>query len=260
MMLSVVIPAHNEAESIAPVLRALHAQLVDARIEHELLVVNDNSRDSTEAVLIELEGQITTLRHVNNSPPNGFGMAVRKGLEAIRGNVVAIVMADGSDSPSDLVNFFRKIEEGYDCAFGSRFLPGSVVVDYPPHKLWLNRAFNSGIRLLFGLRYNDVTNAFKMYRAEVIQGLKPFLSHHFNLTVELPLKAIVRGYSYAVIPNSWHNRKSGVSKLQLKEMGSRYIFIVMYCLIERWLSAGDYKKREAPSAQVTGNSLGGNAP
>src|SRR5690606_24317358 len=107
-------------------------------------------------------------------------------------------------------------------------------------------------------------NAFKMYRADVIHGLKPFLSHHFNLTVELPLKAIVRGYTYAILPNSWHNRKAGESKLRIKEMGGRYLFIVIYCLIERWLSAGDYRKKrvdptqENPAQDVSFS--GGNAP
>lgn len=248
MKLSVVIPARNEADSIGPVLHALHRALVEAAIPHELLVVNDNSRDRTATVLTELEAELPTLRHVDNAPPNGFGLAVRAGLERASGDVVAVVMADGSDSPEDLVRFYRKIGEGYDCVFGSRFVPGAAVVDYPPFKLWLNRAFNTGIRVLFGLRYNDVTNAFKMYRIEVVHGLKPFLSHHFNLTVELPLKAIVRGYSYAVLPNRWRNRTAGASSLKLKEMGSRYLFIVMYCLLERWLSAGDYRKRRRETA------------
>ena len=250
MKLSVVIPAHNEADTIAPVLQALYAELRAEDIAHELIVVNDNSRDRTRAVLNVLTESIPTLRFLDNPPPNGFGLAVRHGLEHFDGDVVAIVMADGSDAPRDLVRFFRKIEEGYDCAFGSRFSPGAEVVDYPVLKRWLNRAVNAGIRLLFGLRYNDVTNAFKMYRADVIRGLKPFLSHHFNLTVELPLKAIVRGYSYVVIPNNWYNRKAGVSKLQLKEMGSRYLFIIMYCLIERWLSAGDYHKTRVESGDA----------
>lgn len=256
MKLSVIIPAHNEADSIAPVLHALYDTLSAAGIQHELLVINDNSRDRTRPVVHALAHDIPTLRCLDNPPPNGFGLAVRHGLENFRGDVVAVVMADGSDAPRDLVRFFRKIEEGYDCAFGSRFAPGADVVDYPALKLWLNRVVNGGIRLLFGLRYNDVTNAFKMYRADVIQGLRPFLSHHFNLTVELPLKAIVRGYSYAVIPNSWYNRKSGVSKLQLKEMGSRYLFIIIYCLIERWLSAGDYRKKHDAQAASQTNKTG----
>jgi dolichol-phosphate mannosyltransferase len=109
--------------------------------------------------------------------------------------------------------------------------------------------------VLFGLRYNDVTNAFKMYRANVIQGLKPFLSHHFNLTVEVPLKAIIRGYSYCVIPNTWINRKSGVSKLKIREMGSRYLFIIIYCFIEKWLSRGDYMRKTECQNKVVVNTV-----
>jgi dolichol-phosphate mannosyltransferase len=133
--------------------------------------------------------------------------------------------------------------DNMDCVFGTRFSKESKVVGYPLLKLVLNRIANSFIRLLFGLRYNDMTNAFKLYRRHVIQGLQPILSHHYNLTVELPLKAIVRGYSYSVVPNSWTDRKQGVSKLKIKEMGSRYVFIILYCFIERWLSKGDYHRR-----------------
>ena len=248
MKLSIVIPAHNEAGSIAGTLRELHTALTAENIPHELLVVNDNSRDETETVLLGLAGEIPTLRHLTNPGPNGFGLAVRLGLENMQGAAVAIVMADGSDSPLDVVRFYRKMQEGFDCVFGSRFMKGSEVLDYPVFKKLLNRLFNLMIKTVFRLRYNDVTNAFKMYRAEVIQGLKPFLSHHFNLTVELPLKAIIRGYSYAVLANSWQNRKSGESKLKIKEMGSRYLFIVMYCLIEKSLCSQDYAKKTAVKA------------
>ena len=168
---------------------------------------------------------------------------MRAGLEAFRGDAVAIVMADGSDAPADVVRYYQKLAEGYDCVFGSRFIEGSKVIDYPLHKLFLNRLANLFIRMLFRQRFNDFTNAFKMYRREVIAGLQPLLSHHFNLTVELPLKAIIRGYSFAVIPISWQNRKSGMSKLKIREMGSRYLFIVLYCLIEKQLSRGDYRRR-----------------
>ena len=250
MMLTVVLPARNEADSLPAVLGDLYAALKDAAVPHELLVVNDGSRDATGAVLERLARQIPTLRSIDKGSPHGFGLAVRAGLEDARGKVVAVVMADGSDSPRDVVRFYGKILEGYDCAFGSRFLPGSTLTDYPRHKLYLNRLVNLGIRLLFGLEYNDVTNAFKMYRIEVIQGLKPFLSHHFNLTVELPLKAIIRGYSFAVIPNSWRNRANGESNLKLKEMGSRYLFIILYCLIEKWLCAADYARKKPDSVKV----------
>jgi dolichol-phosphate mannosyltransferase len=157
-------------------------------------------------------------------------------------------MADASDDPKDLVKFWRKLEKGYDCVFGTRWQRGGKTIDYPWPKRVLNRLANTFIQIVMQLRYDDITNAFKLYRREVIEGLQPVISHHFNLTVELPLKAIVRGYSYAVVPNSWTNRKAGESKLKIKEMGSRYLFIVLYCLIEKWLSRKDYhrSKRGAP--------------
>ncbi len=245
MKLSIVIPAHNESAFVAETVRDLHRCLSEEGVPHEIVVVNDNSADGTRAVLDGLKAEIGALRPVDNAGPPGFGLAVRAGLEAAAGEAVAVVMADGSDSPRDVVRFYRKMAEGYDCVFGSRFMPGSRVTDYPPLKLFLNRVFNLLIRILFGLRYNDTTNAFKMYRAETLHGLKPFLSHHFNLTVELPLKAIIRGYSYAVMPNDWRNRPEKKSNLRIKEMGSRYFFIMLYCLIEKWLCSQDYSKKKA---------------
>jgi dolichol-phosphate mannosyltransferase len=247
MKLSVVIPAHNEEGCIEETVRRLSEHLRGEGVDHEILVVNDNSADRTEAILRALAAELPGVRYVNNPPPHGFGMAVRCGLEQYAGDAVAVYMADASDRPADLVRFWRVMEaRGVDCVFGSRFVRGGRTVDYPALKLVINRAANLFIQALFGLRYNDVTNAFKLYRRHAVEGLRPFLSHHFNLTVELPLKAIVRGYSFAVVPNHWINRKAGVSKLKIQEMGSRYLFIVLYCFIERWLSRGDYKcEREA---------------
>jgi dolichol-phosphate mannosyltransferase len=216
-------------------------------IDHEILVINDNSSDATESILNGMKSEIPSLRIIRNVPPHGFGFAVRKGLENYAGDAVAVFMADASDRPEDLIRFFQTMQLlKTDCVFGSRFTRESKVVDYPLFKLYLNRAANKFIQILFGIRYNDTTNAFKLYSRHALDGLQPLLSHHFNLTVELPLKAITRGYSYAVVPNDWINRKSGESKLKIKEMGSRYLFIVLYCLIEKWLSRGDYHR---PSAE-----------
>lgn len=241
--LSVIIPAHNEEGCIEETVRAFHEELKKEKISHELLVINDGSTDKTEHVLKRLEKHIPQLKHINNKKPNGFGFAVRKGLDHFKGEYVAIVMADLSDSPKDLVKYYRKVIEGYDCVFGSRFKKGAKVIDYPIHKLILNRVTNNIIKMLFLIKYNDVTNAFKLYSKDTIEGLRPFLSQHFNLTVELPLKAIVRGYSYSVVPTNWTNRKSGVSKLKIKEMGGRYFFIILYCFLEKQLSMGDYRKK-----------------
>jgi dolichol-phosphate mannosyltransferase len=242
MTLSIVIPAYNEEGSIAETLKTLHEELKRNYIPHEIVVVNDNSKDNTLLILSQLQAEISSLVVFTNRGPNGFGYAVRYGLERFTGDCVAIMMADLSDSPQDLVKFYNKMQEGYDCVFGSRFSKGGMVYDYPKLKLFINRLANFIVRMTFQYRYNDTTNAFKLYRKDTIEGLKPFLSPHFNLTLELPLKSIVRGYSYAIVPNSWTNRKHGVSKLKIREMGSRYFFILLYCLIEKFFSQGDFRK------------------
>jgi len=240
--LSVVIPAHNEAEVVEPTLRSLIKHLEPEGIDYEIVVVDDASSDGTGEVVARVAAEEPRVRCVRNEAPNGFGFAVRKGLESFEGDAVVIVMADGSDDPRDVVLYYRVLEAGYDCAFGSRFMPGAEVHDYPRVKLLMNRIVNAGIRALFRHGYNDTTNAFKAYRREVIENLRPLLSHHFNMTVELPLKAITRGFSYAIVPTSWTNRAAGTSKLQLNEMGSRYLFIVLYVFLEDHLSRGDYRR------------------
>jgi dolichol-phosphate mannosyltransferase len=248
MLLSVVIPARNEAECLASTITALIATLREENIPHEILVVDDGSTDKTVEVAAALAGLHNQVRLVRNRGPHGFGNAVRAGLGKFSGEAVAIMMADNSDSPQDLVKYYRCIERGTECVFGSRFIEGGGTVDYPVHKLILNRLANWFIAALFGIRLNDTTNAFKCYRRHVIRGLQPLISPHFNLTVEMPLKAIVRGYSYTVIPILWQNRAAGVSKLKLKEMGSRYLFIVLYLWLEKHLSRGDYRRQTQVAA------------
>ena len=239
-LFSLVIPAHNEEGSIVETIQAITDVLDGEQINYEILVVNDNSRDRTEEILQELNSQNSKVRYINNYYPNGFGFAVRCGLENFQGDAVAIVMADCSDSPQNIVDYYQKLQEGYDCVFGSRFIKGGKVIDYPTYKLIINRLANLFIQILFGLKFNDITNAFKAYRKHTIAGVSPLLSPHFNLTVELPLKAIVRNYSYTTIPITWSNRKTGISKLKIKEMGSRYLFIVLSIWLEKHLSRGDY--------------------
>jgi len=241
--LSVVIPAHDEAGSIGVTVSAVADTLADSDIDYEVIVVDDASTDGTFDVAAALAAANPRVRCLRSHYPPGFGLAVRAGLEAYTGDAVAIVMADLSDSPADLVDYFRALEQGYDCAFGSRFMAGSEVSGYPWGKLALNRIVNFGIRVIFRHGYSDTTNAFKAYRREVIDAVQPLLSNQFNLTVELPLKSVVRGYSYAVMPISWRNRTAGESKLRLKEMGSRYLFIVLYVWLEHHLSRGDYRRR-----------------
>ncbi len=242
-LFSVVIPARDEEASLPPTLRALYMEFLREEIPHEIVVVDDGSKDTTWAVLEILRREIPTLMPVRNPGPHGFGRAIVYGFGQIRGDAVVVVMADASDSPADAVRYWRLLGEGYECVFGSRFVKGGRVVDYPGVKLFVNRLANLFIRVLFRHGLNDTTNAFKAYRRHVIDGCRPLLAPHFNLTVELPLKAIVRGYTWTITPISWENRKHGVAKLKIKEMGSRYFFICMYVWLEKYFSRGDYRRK-----------------
>ncbi len=241
-LLSVVIPAHNEEGCIASTVEHLHVELRLNNIEHEIVVVDDASTDNTRAILETLRARIPELRPVCNTGDHGFGRAITRGFDHIRGDAVVIMMADESDDCRDVVRYWKTLNEGWDAVFGSRFVRGGGVAGYPRHKLLLNRMANLFLRVIFHVPLNDFTNAFKAYRRGVIDGCRPFLSPHFNLTIEIPLKTIVRGYSWTVVPITWRNRRSGVSKLKIQEMGSRYLFIALYCWLERHFSRGDYRK------------------
>lgn len=236
-------PARDEEESLPSTLRDLHNAFAAAGVPHEIVVVDDGSKDRTWPVLQDLRSEISTLAPIQNPGPHGFGRAIVYGLNHMKGDAVAIMMADASDSPLDAIKYWRLLnDEGFECAFGSRFIKGGKVIDYPWVKLFVNRLANLFIKLLFRIPLNDTTNAFKAYRRTVIDGCRPFLAPHFNLTVEIPLKAIVRGYTWTVTPISWQNRKHGVAKLKIKEMGSRYFFICAYVWLEKYFSRGDYRR------------------
>jgi dolichol-phosphate mannosyltransferase len=240
-LLSIVIPARDEEGCIASTVEHLHLELKLHGVPHEIVVVDDGSKDRTWEILQEVKDRVPTLAPVRNTGMNGFGRAITCGLDAAKGDALVIMMADESDDCRDVVRYWQKLNEGYDCVFGSRFMKGGGVIDYPAVKLFVNRLANAFVRILFNHGLNDTTNAFKAYRKTVIDGIRPILSPHFNITVELPLKAIVRGFSFTVIPITWRNRRTGEAKLKIKEMGSRYLFICLYVWLEKYFSRGDYR-------------------
>jgi dolichol-phosphate mannosyltransferase len=242
-LLSIVIPARDEEACIAATVEHLHVELDLRAVPHEIVVVDDGSRDKTWDVLQSTKARIPQLQAIRNGGPYGFGRAIICGLGHAKGDAVVIMMADESDDCRDVVRYWEKLNEGHDCVFGSRFMKGGGVIDYPRFKLLVNRLANFFLRILFRIRLNDTTNAFKAYRRTAIEGCRPLIAPHFNLTVELPLKAIVRGFSWTVIPITWRNRRHGEAKLKIKEMGSRYLFICLYVWLEKYFSRGDYRKQ-----------------
>ena len=241
-LLSIVIPARDEEGCIRETIEQLHSELGRAAVPHEIVVVDDGSSDRTWPLLMQMQSSVAELKPVQNPGEHGFGRAITYGINNSAGDAVVVFMADASDDPADVVRYWNVLNEGYHAVFGSRFIKGGAIVDYPWLKRILNRMANGFLQVLFRHGLNDTTNAFKAYRRVTLDGCRPFLAPHFNLTVELPLKTIIRGYTWTIMPITWRNRKSGESKLKIKEMGSRYLFIALYCWLEKYFSRGDYNR------------------
>ncbi len=251
-LLSVVIPARNEEDCIASTVEHLCLELRLHNVPHEVVVVDDGSTDRSWERLLECQASLPQVRPIRNPGPHGFGRAIILGLDNMTGDAAVVMMADESDDCRDVVRYWIELNQGVDCVFGSRFVRGGGTIDYPKLKFVVNRLANLFLRALFRIDLNDTTNAFKAYRREAIEGCRPFLAAHFNLTVELPLKAIVRGFTWKVIPITWRNRRTGEAKLKMKEMGSRYLFIVLYVWLEKHLSRGDYRTSAGSPTATSG--------
>ncbi len=249
-VLSIVIPAYNESQNIGHCIQELRATLgTKYQIPYEIIVVNDNSKDTTAEVVRGEMANDPGVKLVNRRPPGGFGRAIRSGIESVTGDIVVIYMADLSDDPEDVVKYYRKILEGYDCVYGSRFMKGSSVQHYPKLKLVVNRIVNRCVQLMFWTQFNDLTNAFKAYRTEVIRDCGPYRASHFNLTLEMSLSALIRNYQIAQIPISWSGRTWGSSNLRLVDMGRRYLSTLMMMFFSRYLIADDLIAERLASQQ-----------
>lgn len=223
---SIIVPAHNEEENIFPLLDEILSVLKQypETEDFELVFVNDNSTDRTLEIIDKLAEQNPRIKAVHRSGSPGFGNAVKEGFRNASGDIIIPVMCDLSDETHDIPKLVKKIYEGYDIAYGSRFIKGGTTKDYPKMKMFANRLFNNTVRLLFGVRHKDITNAFKAYRKEVLDsiGIDNLKAEGFDLTIEIPLKAHILGFSSAEVPVSWHGRKRGKAKLKLSENGPRY--------------------------------------
>ena len=167
----------------------------------------------------------------------GLGGSLNLGIDKAEGDYIVIYMADMSDDIDNLKEYFEicKNNLNIDAVFGSRFIKDSKVVNYPKKKLFFNRIFNNLVKIIFFSNYNDFTNAFKIYKKSILLNLKPIVSENFNVFLELPLKIISRKYNYKVITIKWYNRKKGEAKFKIKELGSMYVFTLIYCWIEKIL-------------------------
>ncbi len=230
-MLSIIIPAKNEAENLQDILKYFSSKL--SNIDHEVILINDFSSDETLSRAKDLFANNTKFKVFDNEK-QGLGGAIDLGITKSSGEKIAIMMADMSDHIDDLIKYNNLMDEkNLDAVLGSRFIKGSKVVEYPIQKLILNRIFNLFVSLIFFNKYNDYTNAFKIYRKKALLNVRPLVSESFNIFLEIPLKIISRKYSFEIIPINWTGRKKGKAKFRIKELRSKYLFTLIYCFIEK---------------------------
>lgn len=237
-LLSICIPAHNEEGNIPRTLDIISKVLEEHNVPYEFVIANDNSTDGTEAVIRAKMDAGMRICLVNRTKPGGFGRAIRSCLNNFSGEYVVIVMADCSDEPLDIVKYYDLMNQGYDAVFGSRFIEGSVVKDYPRVKLIANRIGNHLIRRMFRTHHNDLTNAFKGFRAQAIRSLMPLYSSHFNITIEVSIGLLIRNFKIATVPINWYGRTWGRANFKIRELGRRY-FATLIKLYAEWFFIHD---------------------
>ena len=231
--LSIIIPCRDEEENVNTIYENIIKKIKTEN--YQIIFINDFSSDNTENKIKKLSSNDKKIFLYNNAK-KGLGGAIDLGLKKSMGKFITILMADSADSIDDLNNYIKIMnEEKCDAVFGSRFISGGKTVEYPLIKLIFNRFGNNLVRLLFLSNYNDFTNSFKIYKKEVIQHFFPLVSEDFNIFLELPLKTISRGFKFKIIPIKYYNRTVGTAKFKIKELGSRYLFTLLYCFIEKIL-------------------------
>ena len=235
MSLSIIIPCRNEETLIENTVNKLISQLTSKIFDYEIIIINDFSTDKTHRILKVLSRKFKKVRILNNKK-KGLGGAINLGISFCSKEHVAIFMADLSDNINDLIKYYKIMKnKKLDAVFGSRFIKKNSIKNYPKQKLIFNRIFNSFVRLVFLSKYNDFTNAFKIYKKSSIKEVYPFVSENFNIFLEIPLKFLIRGKTFEIIPIKWRNRKLGKAKFKIKELGSKYLFTLIYCWLEKIL-------------------------
>lgn len=241
MSLSIIIPIYNEIDQLKFTVKKL--LLLKKKINNfEVIFIDDFSNDNSFKFIKDTKKKHSIIKIYKNKK-KGLGSAISEGILRSKSDYVCIFMSDLSDDINDLVKYYKIIKkEKKDAVLGTRFSKQSKIKNYPLFKLFLNRISNNFIKIIFFSDYNDFTNAFKMYKRKTLIKLLPIVSENFNVFLELPLKIINRKYSYTIISINWNGRKYGVSKFKIKEIGSMYIFTLMYCFLEKLLLNKNHKK------------------
>lgn len=252
---SVVIPCHNEETNIGPLIE----RIIDLYGEyiHEIIPVDDVSRDRTYEVMLELAAKHPCIKALSRSPPNGVGLALADGLAAATGKYVFMIDCDFQDLVPEFRDLIDGAAEGYDVVIGSRFSRHSVLLNYPFLKIVANRAFHALAMLLFWRRLRDVTNNLKIMRREVVTDLR-LRQPGFAVNAETGLQPLLMGYNVKEVPISWINRRPGMgsSSFGLVRAGGGYWKVLLGLWLNHVFGIGPYRQLNRTRPTRTENALG----
>jgi SAM-dependent methyltransferase len=239
---SFVIPCHNEEMNIQPLadgILGFYGPYV-----HEIVIVNDGSRDRTSEVAAGIAARDSRVKLVNRKPPNGVGHALRDGYAAATGRYILSMDCDFIEILPEFRDLFDVIAEGHDGAIGSRFSSESVLINYPFLKILCNRGFHALANLALPIRMRDISNNLKLYRSEILQNLD-IEQPHFAANAETGLKPLLKGYDLREVPISWINRtiEMGNSSFRIAGAAPGYLSALMRLIWKHWCQARVARRR-----------------
>jgi dolichol-phosphate mannosyltransferase len=229
MKISIIVPAYNEEENIISVIHKIEEVVA---IDHELIVVNDHSSDRTRELVTNLLKQYPKLRLIDNELESGFANALRSGFLAAGADAIVPVMGDLCDDLATIKLMAKKIEEGFDVVCGSRYIRGGCQIGGPRFKRLFSRLGGFSVGFFLGIPVHDISNAFKMYKKEVIKSIE-LKAQGFEISMELPVKAHLKGFKITEVPTVWRDREAGQSSFKVFVLLPRYIKLYAWALGKR---------------------------
>ncbi len=227
--ITIVIPALNEEPNIEDTLESLEERL---RIPHRVIVVNDSSDDRTSKIVTELSKRRPNIQLVNSPRPRGITNALKSGFEQVTTPVTVVMMADLCDDPETVPLMYEKLQEGFDLVCASRYMPGGERRGGPFLQGFLSRYVCLSLKKLTGIPTHDVSNAFKMYRSEILHTT-PLEEAGFASSLEICVKAFLKGSRITEVPTTWQGRKAGQSSFKLLQVARSYFRWSLWAILLR---------------------------
>lgn len=211
---TVLLPAHDEAGTIADVVARCRASVPDLE---EVIVVDDGSTDGTGALAAAAGARVVALR-----PNRGKGVALRRGLEEVRGDVVVLLDADGQDAPEDIPLLLDALSDDVTMVVGSRFLGTFGEGAITPLNRLGNRTLTEVLNLLYRVRLTDTQAGFRAFHRRFLDGLRLSASR-YDIEVDLLLSAVESGGRVIEVPVRRMARSYGASDLGSFRDGARIL-------------------------------------